>query len=84
MKRIYEKPVVLVENFALSENIASCNPIFSNGMDIDELISEVNGFTGYFTEAQDCNKIPEVGFEYTTSSGQKLCYHTSSAVVFSS
>ena len=47
MKNLYEKPAVLVENFTLSENIASCDPSFSNNM--DSIIEDVKGFTGYFT-----------------------------------
>lgn len=84
MKRIYEKPVVLVENFALSENIASCDPNFSNGMDVDKLISDVNGFTGYFTDVKVCDNIAKPGDDYTISNELKLCYHTNTAVVFSS
>ena len=33
MKKCYEKPAVMIENFVLSENIASCDPSFSNNMD---------------------------------------------------
>lgn len=84
MKRIYEKPVALIENFVLSENIASCDPSFSNNMNADNLISDVQGFTGYFTDAQSCSKLAQAGVDYMTPNGQKLCYHTSSAVVFSS
>ena len=48
MKKFYEKPVIMVENFTLSENIASCDPSFSNNM--ESVIEDVKGFTGYFTE----------------------------------
>lgn len=82
MKKVYEKPLVLIENFVLSENIASCSPSFSNNMNVSDLISEVQGFTGYFTEG--CAKQAEAGVDYVTPNGLKLCYHTSTQVVFSS
>lgn len=84
MKKLYEKPAMMVENFALSENIASCDPSFSNNMNVNDLIADVQGFTGYFTSATSCTKLATEGVDYMSPSGQKLCYHTSSAVVFSS
>ena len=80
MKKRYEKPAVMVENFMLSENIASCDPSFSNNM--DSLIEDVKGFTGYFTNGYGCESMAEPGIDYGLD--QKICYHTSSAVVFSS
>lgn len=80
MKNLYEKPAVLVENFTLSENIASCDPSFSNNM--DSIIEDVKGFTGYFTSEYSCSNMAEPGIDYGID--QKICYHTSSAVIFSS
>ena len=78
MKNLYEKPAVLVENFTLSENIASCDPSFSNNM--DSIIEDVKGFTGYFTSEYSCSNMAEPGIDYGID--QKICYHTSSAVIF--
>lgn len=83
MKKVYVKPSVLIENFVLSENIASCSPEFSNNMNVNDLISEVKGFTGYFSD-NSCKQQAKPGVDYTTPNGLKLCYHTSTAVVFSS
>lgn len=84
MKNLYEKPAVMVENFMLSENIASCDPSFSNNMNVEDLIADVQGFTGYFTNEYGCMYMADSNVDYMTPNGQKLCYHTSSAVVFSS
>ena len=83
MKKSYNKPTIMVENFMLSECIASCDPSFSNNMNIDDLIKDVNEFTGYFNEAYRCGtEVPSgVDIEFA---GISLCYHTSSSVVFSS
>lgn len=83
MKNLYEKPTVMVENFTLSENIASCDPSFSNNM-ADSIINDVKEFTGYFTGDYNCANMVDPNIDYMTPSGQKLCYHTSSAVIFSS
>ena len=80
MKNLYEKPAVMIENFVLSENIASCDPSFSNNM--DSIIEDVKGFTGYFTSEYSCSNMAEPGIDYGID--QKICYHTSSAVIFSS
>ena len=77
MKKFYEKPVIMVENFTLSENIASCDPSFSNNM--ESVIEDVKGFTGYFTEQYSCSNMAVPGTDYGL---QKICYHTSSAVIF--
>lgn len=82
MKRKYKKPVIMVENFILSESIASCGDTFGNNMDVDEFLKDVEGFTGYFAE-NNCRNAAEPDKDYTFE-GITLCYHTSSNVVFSS
>lgn len=83
MKKEYKKPIIMVENFLLSECIASCGEAFGNNMDVDGFIEQVKGFTGYFTLDDGCTEIVVAGQDYTLL-GQTLCYHTSSNVVFSS
>ena len=34
MKKTYKKPLLLIENFKLSENIAACDPSFGNNSNI--------------------------------------------------
>lgn len=84
MKKIYVKPAIEIEDFLLSEYIASCDPSFSNNMDVDDIMGAVQGFTGYFTQAMGCRNIAQSGVDYISPNGTKLCYHTNSAVVFSS
>ena len=36
MKKTYVKPEVMVENFVLSDYIASCDPSFGNNMNLDK------------------------------------------------
>lgn len=84
MKKNYVKPELAVEDFLVSEYIASCDPSFSNNMDVDKIMDDVQGFTGYFLSSYNCEHTAQEGFDYMTPSGAKLCYHTYSAVVFSS
>ena len=53
-------------------------------MNVEDLIADVQGFTGYFTNEYGCMNMADSNVDYMTPNGQKLCYHTSSAVVFSS
>ncbi len=77
MKNLYEKPAVMIENFTLSENIASCDPSFSNNM--ESIIEDVKGFTGYFTGQYSCSNMAGAWLiDYGID--QKICYHTSSAL----
>ena len=84
MKKSYIKPELAVEDFLVSEYIASCHPSFANNMDVDKIIADVQGFTGYFTSKYNCANLAQEGFDYMTQNGAKLCYHTYSAVIFSS
>ena len=49
MKKTYVKPEVMVENFVLSDYIASCDPSFGNNMNLDNWINDIKGFFGLFT-----------------------------------
>lgn len=84
MKKEYKKPMIMVENFLLSECIASCDPSFTNNMNVDNFIADITGFTGYFTgTGEGCYREVEPGKDYEFND-IILCYHTSSNVVFSS
>lgn len=76
MKKNYRKPTVLIENFVLSEDIASCDTSYANNMDVQNMLADVQGFTGYFNSSLSCSKMAVEG-QYTTTDGQQLCYHTS-------
>ena len=81
MKNAYTKPEIAVENFMLSEYIASCDPSFGNNMDVS-IEDWINGF-GLFTSDGECSMIVPPGQDIDLG-GIKICYHTSSNVVFSS
>lgn len=80
MKRVYKKPMILQENFVLSENIAACDAAFGNGTNIS--IDDLK-FAGYLTD-NSCRTVLTEMYEFTYN-GLQLCYHTSTGVnVFSS
>lgn len=81
MKKAYVKPEIMVENFMLSEYIASCSPEFGNNLDV--LIEDLKGFFGVFNSSYDCSREPTPGVDMSLG-GTSLCYHTSTNVVFSS
>ncbi len=82
MKKQYQKPQFMIENFMLSENIASCSEQFGNNMD---WLEAFNHFWGYIADGTGltCNQTPPDGQDFDFN-GQKLSYHTSSRNVFSS
>lgn len=84
MKKTYEKPAIMVENFMLSEYIASCDPSFSNNMNLDNWLNDLKGSFGVFNDAYQCDREPTPGSDYDLGGGTKICYHTSTSVVFSS
>lgn len=81
MKKAYMKPKIAVENFMLSEYIASCDPSFGNN--VDDVIQALKGFFGIFNTEYSCMEMAQPGEEYPFG-GQSICYHTSTRVVFSS
>ena len=78
MKKVYTKPLAVMEDISLSEHIAACDANISNssannvGFSINDL-----QFAGYFTSEKSCSTDldnPESPFEYN---GKVYCYHTS-------
>lgn len=84
MKKIYEKPAIMVENFMLSEYIASCDQSFSNNMDLDNWLNDLKGAFGVFNGEYQCQRKPTPGADYDLGGGVMICYHTATRVVFSS
>lgn len=83
MKKVYKKPMLVIENFMLSEHIAACSPQFANNI---EFVENDLRFAGYFTDTADgCSRIISNGSSFIYNSTQ-VCYHTyvDNAIVFSS
>lgn len=82
MKKVYKKPTVIIENFLVSEHIASCNMEAANNVNIS--IDDLR-FAGYFTSEEGCLKALAPGYEFEYN-GTQLCYHTSvdTGIIFSS
>lgn len=70
MKKEYAKPLLIVEDFTLSEHIAACDENYANHL------TWVQGLNvwGYFTDNTGftCSKEPD---EFCDS--DEFCYHTS-------
>lgn len=94
MKKLYEKPAVAVENFALSQQISACAYlklgfnssacVTENRDQSDKLIpgyGHVLGLAkaGYFWDPKGC----EVLGSFATDSDQ-ICYHTLANLAFTS
>lgn len=86
MKMKYEKPLVAVERYELSQSIASCaikvGPNGSNGCIINN--SENLGamgslaYVGYFTSVTGgCTMVPSIGQDFSG-----VCYHTQANAAF--
>ena len=89
MKKTYKKPLLLIENFKLSENIAACDPSFGNNSNITlEDIEEAYKVLGYFANGA-CTKGEPIENQpvkvYNGMNQIQLCYHGSTGLnVFSS
>lgn len=83
MKKPYNKPMIMVEVFSLSENIASCTPGLMNNLNITE---DTLRNMGLFTPDENCEQVVTDGKTIQWDNGQFLCYHTSvkGSVIFSS
>jgi hypothetical protein len=83
MKKPYNKPMIMVEVFSLSENIASCTPGLMNNLNITEGTLRNMGL---FTPDENCEQVVTDGKTIPWDNGQFLCYHTSvkGSVIFSS
>lgn len=89
MKKAYEKPMVAVENYELSQAISACENIkigFANAKcvlnDPDSTKwMKVFAVANYFLNSEACPQFHPYGME----SNDKICYHTSTgSVVFTS
>lgn len=84
MKKKYEKPVFVQENFLLSEHIAACTPGLMNNLDVT--LEDIWGFSNkYFNADIHCTTIVNDGDSFNFG-GTLLCYHTSAdgGTIFSS
>ena len=81
VKKIYEKPMIAVEHYALTQTIASCESKV-NATGVACLPDEWKnlGSVGYFYNGyESCKQYPEGMDKY-----DKICYHTSSSTAFAS
>lgn len=82
MKKIYEKPLLAIENFMVSQHIAACTEAYANNI---EIVKKDLMFLGYFSAEDNCGNtlLPGTIIQYD---GVDLCYHTSvaTATLFSS
>ena len=84
MKKKYEKPLIAVENYVLSQAIASCETKigFVNSTCVQNDVDAPDGYRnlagiGYFTEV--CEFQPKI-----TDQNDNICYHTSANAMFQS
>lgn len=72
MKKIYEKPVVIIENFALCENIAvGCELKSNHQQDVCTYVD--NGWITFTSQNTACVDV-QIDQEEQEKS-EKLCYH---------
>lgn len=85
MKKVYTKPEIAVENFFLSERIASCagttvtyvtTASCANNADI---VDELHRLLGIFADSSNCSEIPESGVDIDFGGGLKVCLHQSTS-----
>lgn len=88
MKKVYTKPLAILEDISLSEHIAACNQDSSYANNLETTLGQLKDElrnVGYFTSTQACTFPVEEGvtIEYD---GYTLCYHTAvdNATLFSS
>lgn len=86
MKKKYEKPLIAVENYVLSQAIASCSTRigFNSSACVFDDVDVPAGFRnlagiGYFTADGECDFEPNIGDEHDS-----ICYHTSANAMFQS
>ena len=84
MKKAYVKPQILVENFALTQQIAKCNAIrvtFENSECVfkdPDATPEMKQLAAAGVFMNGCSQLP------TVQSGDGLCYFSNVHLVFSS
>lgn len=86
MKKKYEKPLIAVENYVLSQAIASCSTRigFNSSACVFDDVDAPAGFRnlagiGYFTADGKCTSQPNITDVY-----DNICYHTSANAMFQS
>lgn len=81
MKKVYKKPMLVIENFLVSEHIAACSSSYANNI---EFVEADLKFAGYFASGS-CDYTLSDG-ETFNYNGEQVCYHTyaDNATVFSS
>lgn len=91
MKKVYTKPLAVMEDISLSEHIAACDANISNSSanNVDFSIEDLR-FAGYFTSGESCSTDLDNSERPFERDGKVYCYHTSvgtsstSVFVFSS
>ncbi len=84
MKKIYTKPELFVENFLLSERVASCDsedPAFTNGCEVTVDSEVLAGFAALGHPnlfSTSCEEQATGGVDINLDGNVDLCYHTSS------
>lgn len=92
MKKTYQKPAIVIENFMLTEMIASCAYTVNSQTTSncatnlgDSTLMESWKALGLFNSGECVDPVPEGQLPGEGSNGDKLCYHTSQGMnVFSS
>ena len=76
MKKVYTKPLAVMEDISLSENIAACdtNVSSSSANNASFSILDLAGFRHYFADDNCENKIDDPDNPFSsTQSGKKIC-----------
>lgn len=86
MKKTYQKPMMAVEQFALTQSIATCetkigflsSECVKKDPDATEQMKDF-AYSGFFTEAGSCDQYA-IGMD----DFDKICYHTNAGAAFNS
>lgn len=84
MKKTYRKPALQIENFLLSERVASCtsqDPVFRTGCKVEIDAEMMAGFAALGHPnlfSTSCTEQATGGIDINLDGGVDLCYHTSS------
>lgn len=86
MKMPYEKPMMAIERYELTQTIASCatkigflsSECVKNDPDATNQMKDL-AWSGFFTDVNNCDDYPEGMDEFDS-----ICYHTNANAAFSS
>lgn len=83
MKKKYEKPEMIIENFILGDRISSCtssDPVFQGGctVEIDENVLDGFRATRPNIFSSSCSDSVSGAIDVNGDGGADVCYHTSS------